>query len=128
MRQRLLQRQSLLEHVALQDALEQLGSQLPAGLRSTSGEADQRGLARLVVLDDFLDPTAMVEEGITVSRQHGFDLEPADAVQRSDVVVQRIRAGLWVQADVRADLWQQVVPGQQHTTGRPVEAAVARRV
>src|SRR6266487_5840386 len=102
MRQRLLQRQSLLEHVALHDALEQLGSQLPAGLRSTSGEADQRGLARLVVLDDFLDPTAMVEEGIAVSRQHGFDLEPADAVQRSDVVVQRIRAGLWVQADVRA--------------------------
>src|SRR5947209_16906346 len=111
MRQRLLQRQSLLEHVALHDALEQLGSQLPAGLRSTSGEADQRGLARLVVLDDFLDPTAMVEEGIAVSRQHSLDLEPADAVQRSDVVVQRIRAGLWVQSDVRDDLRQQVVPG-----------------
>src|SRR5438552_15869451 len=124
MRQRLLQRESLLEHVALRDALEQLGGQLPAGLPSTSGEADQRGLARLVVLDDFLDPTAMVEEGIAVSRQHGFDLEPADAVQRSDVVVQRIRAGLWVQSDVRADLRQQVVPGEQHTTGPPVEAAV----
>src|SRR6184192_4948797 len=103
MRQRLLQGQALLEDVALHDALEQLGGQLPAGFRTTTGETDQRGLSRLMVLDDFLDPTAMIKKGIAVSGQHGFDLEPVNAVQRSDVVVKRIRAGLWVQADVWTD-------------------------
>src|SRR6266550_4359347 len=62
MRQRLLQRQALLEHVALHDARKELGSQLTAGLRTAPGETDQRGLARLVVFDDFLDPTAMIEK------------------------------------------------------------------
>src|SRR5438132_13971352 len=121
MRQGLLQRESLLEHVALHDAQEQLAGQLPAGLRSTSGEPDQRRLACLVVLDDFIDPTAMIEKRIAVRGQYGFNFEPANAVERGDVVVQRIRARLWVQANVRADLWQQVIPRQKHATRRPIE-------
>src|ERR1700674_614961 len=102
MRQRLLQGESLLEHVPLHDALEQLCRQLPAGLRPTTSQADQRGFARLVVLDNLPDPAPMIEKGITVSGEHRFDLEPANPFERRDVVVQRIRARLWVQADVRA--------------------------
>src|ERR1700737_2362440 len=125
MRQRLLQGEALLEDVALHDALEQLGRQLPARLRPRTREADQGGFARLMVLDDFPDPAAVIVEGIAVSRQHGLDLETANAFQRSEVVVQGVRTRLWMETDVQADLRQQMIAREQHTACRPVETAVA---
>src|SRR5438445_12576481 len=79
-----------------------------------------------MVLDDFPDPATVIVKGIAVSRQHRLNLEPADALERKDVVVERIGSGLWMQADIRADLRQQVVAGKEDTAGRPVETAVSR--
>src|SRR2546423_2135965 len=126
MRQRLLERQALLEDVALHDALEELCRQLPARPRTATGEADERGFALPMVVDDFSDPGPMIVKGIAVSGQHRLNFQAANALQRMDVIVQRVRSRLWVQADVRTDLRQQVVARKEHATRRPVEAAMAR--
>ena len=80
MRQRFLERQPLLKHVALHDARKESRRQLPARLCAITSEPDQRRLARLMVLENFRDSPAMIVKGIAVRGQDRLDLEPANAL------------------------------------------------
>src|ERR1700736_1121676 len=125
MGQRLLQGQALLEHVPLHDALEQSRRELPAGSGTVASKADERRIALVVVPHDLIDTSAVTMERIAVSGQDGIDLEPPDTLERRDVVVERVRARLRMQADVWADLREQVVAGEEHAARRPVKTAMA---
>src|SRR3984893_1940329 len=111
---RVLEGPALLQHVALHDALEHPGRQWPAGPVASTSQADQRRFARLMVLDDFSDPASMIVKGIAMGGQHGLNLEPANPLQRKDVVVKGIGSRLWVQSNGRADLRQAGVACKEH--------------
>lgn len=106
MRQRFLQGQALLEDVAVANAVEELAGKLPSGLSAVAGVVQKRTFALLVVVADRRNPLAMVLEGIAVGRQDVIDVELLDAGEGLQVIVERIGPGLWVEADVRADLRQ----------------------
>ena len=77
---------------------------------------------------DLVDAAGGVGERLTVRRQHGFDREPADPAQRLQIIAQRVRARLGMEAYVGADLGQQVVAREEQTPVPPVETAVAGRM
>jgi len=59
MRQRFLQREALLKHVAIPDAVKEFSRQLPAGPGAIARQVDQGGLALVVMMDD----GRIIEEG-----------------------------------------------------------------
>src|SRR5437764_12459367 len=80
------------------------------------------------MLADDANPVAVVSERVAMRGKHQFDVKALNPCQRLQVIIQRISARLRVQTDVGTDLWQEVIAGEEEPPGRPVEAAVARRM
>src|SRR5207244_4546413 len=100
----------------------------PSAASGPAGSSNQRVPALPVVVVDLFDPTGRVGEGLAVRREHGLDGEASDPPEGLEIIAQRIRARLGMEADVGTDLGEQVVAREEEAALRPVEAAVPGRV
>src|SRR5215475_977525 len=77
-----------------------------------------------MVLDDLLRAVPMIFEHRSMRRQNQFDIELLHFLLRIKKIPQRVVRPKMIHADMRSNLWQQMVANDQHFVGREVETAV----